>query len=271
MTQQYKVIGHPISHSLSPMIHSHWMAQHGIDATYSAQDVLPEELEVFLSHAPATGLHGLNVTLPHKEETLRIATSSSDTAKRIGAANTLVLRDNAQWHAENTDAPGFALTLSQNGLDVSGVSVLLLGAGGSARAVALALSRAGAKLTICNRTVARAEKLVADLGITARIVGPGAIVEEVHSAQLVVNTVSLGLAESMITFPEGNSRIFYDISYGSAVAPMFAKARTAGWQTMDGLGMLVAQAAYSFEHWFGIRPETNAVLKKCRSIVEGRA
>ena len=163
------------------------------------------------------------------------------------------------------------MTLTSKGLDLTDRKVCLLGAGGSARAVALALSRGGANLTICNRTVERAEKLSADLGIRASVVSTESARAELKTADLVVNTISLGQAQSILEFPSGNGRVFYDISYGKAVAPLLSQAAMAGWRTIDGLGMLVAQAAYSFEHWFGILPETDEVLTLCRKIVEARA
>lgn len=267
MTGLFGVIGDPVSHSLSPVIHNAWMRDHGMDATYEAFQVPAGALEAGLATLERRGATGLNITLPHKEAALQLATSQSDIARRIGAANTLV-RTQAGWHAENTDAPGFAESLRAAGIDVAGQAVCVLGAGGAARAVVLALSGLRADLTICNRTVRRAEDMVRHLGIEAKVRGLDSAQPEMARSGVVINTLSLGYTGQALDFPDGHSRTFYDISYGKAARAMLSAAAGAGWRTVDGLSMLVAQAAFSFEHWFGILPDMEGALARCRRLVE---
>lgn len=267
MTHLLGVVGDPIAHSLSPFIHNGWLRAHQIDAVYSAFEVKAGELAAGLDGLSHQGVIGLNITLPHKEEALRLAASASETANRLGAVNFLARRDNG-WIGDNTDAPGFALTLEYGDIDVSGRPVFLLGAGGSARAVASVLAERGALLTICNRTVQRAEALAGELAPGARVLSLEEGLSQLPSAALVVNTLSLGHSGGMLELPEASGGIFYDISYGKGAAAALGEARSKGWRTLDGLGMLVAQAAISFEHWFGIMPDMAEAHARCRKLVE---
>jgi shikimate dehydrogenase len=268
MRQLLGVIGDPIAHSLSPYIHNHWLRQNGIDAVYAALEVKAGELESALQSLSGHGARGLNVTLPHKENALRLAATASAAAARIGAANTLIRAPEGHWHADNTDVPGFALTLDFGDIAVEGRNVFLLGAGGSARAVADVLIRAGARLTICNRTTARAEALARDLAPSARIFDLDAGLAAAGEADLVVNTLSLGHNGGDWTLPQTAHGIFYDINYGKGAAASLAEARRTGWRGLDGLGMLIAQAALSFELWFGVMPDLAAAHTRARSLLE---
>lgn len=268
MTRLLGVIGDPVAHSLSPYIHNHWLRMHKLDAVYAALEVKAAELETSLASLLAHEAFGLNVTLPHKEAVLKLAVSASDTARRIGAANTLVRAPKGGWHADNTDAPGFALTLEYGDIPVEGREVFLLGAGGSARAVADVLSRRGARLTICNRTVARAEALALDLAPAARILPLDEGIARLGQASLVINTLSLGHSGGVLDLPQTTGGIFYDISYGKGAAASLAEAGRKGWRTLDGLGMLVAQAALSFELWFGLTPDLANAHARARSLLE---
>lgn len=268
MTGLLGVIGDPVAHSLSPYIHNHWLRENGIDAVYAALEVKPDELAASLDSLRAHEAIGLNVTLPHKESVLRLAPTASDTARRLRAANTLVRTPKGQWHAENTDAPGFALTLDYGDIHVDGREVFLLGAGGSARAVADVLARRGARLTLCNRTIARAETLALDLAPAARILTLEEGLAQLARASVVINTLSLGHAGEAIRLPESAGGIFYDISYGKGAAAALAEARRKGWRALDGLGMLVAQASLSFELWFGAAPDLAAAHARARSLLE---
>lgn len=262
------VIGDPVAHSLSPYIHNQWLRENEIDAVYAALEVKPAELQTALGSLRAHGALGLNVTLPHKEAVLKLAAEAGDTARRIGAANTLVPVPEGAWRAENTDAPGFALTLDYGDIPVEGREVFLLGAGGSARAVADVLTRRGARLTICNRTIARAEALALDLAPAARILTLDDGIAQLTKASLVINTLSLGHSGGVLLLPAANGGIFYDISYGKGAAASLSEANRKGWRTLDGLGMLVAQAALSFEHWFGVTPDLAAAHARARSLLE---
>lgn len=268
MTWLLGVIGDPVSHSLSPVIHNMWIREHGIDATYEALRVERGGLADALSSLEQRNALGFNITLPHKEDALALADETSDVARRIGAANTLVRREAGGWRAENTDAPGFVRSLTDAGIDVAGCRVTLLGAGGSARAVAVSLMDLRAEITIANRTLSRAKALVDETGITARICSLEEGVAKAATADVVINTLSLGHSGASLTLPKATGQYFYDISYGKAAAATQAEALAKNWRPMDGLAMLVAQAAYSFEHWFGILPETAGALERCRKLVE---
>ncbi|MEH6693538.1 MAG: shikimate dehydrogenase [Hyphomonas sp.] len=268
MTQLYGVIGDPIAHSLSPLIHNGWMRDNGIDATYAAMQVPDGELESALDTLTRQGARGLNITLPHKHTALDLAEETGDLARRIGAANTLIRTDSGGWRAENTDAPGFIHTLDKANIDVAGKNVLLLGAGGSARALAFVLTDMRAKLTISNRTISRAEAIAADLLTKPEICSLDEGMARLPTAELVINTLSLGHSGQALDLPPGHGRTFYDISYGAAANKTLAGAASQDWQTMDGLGMLVAQAAFAFEYWFGLVPDMEEAERKCRAAVE---
>lgn len=270
MTHLLGVVGDPVTHSLSPFIHNGWLRAHQIDAVYSAFEIKAGELASGLQSLAGQGVIGLNVTLPHKEEAMRLAASVSGTAHRLGAVNFLVRR-NTGWIGDNTDAPGFAMTLDYGEIDVSDRKVFLLGAGGSARAVASVLTDRGAELTICNRTVARAEPLVQELAPGARTLTLEEGLRTLPPEALVINTLSLGHTGGRLELPQSSGGIFYDISYGKGAAAALTEARSKGWRTLDGLGMLVAQAAISFEHWFGILPDMAEAHARCRKLVEATA
>ncbi|KCZ91773.1 shikimate dehydrogenase [Hyphomonas johnsonii] len=268
MTRLYGVIGDPIAHSLSPLIHNAWLREHGIDADYRAMQVPAGQLPDALETLTRQGSRGVNITLPHKQVALQLAESSGSLVMRIGAANTLIRTDSGGWHAENTDAPGFVHALESAGIQVAGKRVFLLGAGGSAHAVAVALTDLRAALTICNRTLAHAESLATRLDITPDIRTLEAGLADLSTADIVVNTLSLGYEGGGLDLPPGRGRTFYDINYGRAAAATRERAVAQDWKTLDGLGMLVAQAAFSFEHWFGILPDMAAAEQRCRAVVE---
>ena len=268
MTKLYGVVGDPVSHSLSPVIHNAWIREHGIDATYEAMHIPKGGFVDGLSSLEERMAMGLNVTSPHKEDAIARAEGTSDVARRIGAANTLVRLKSGGWLAENTDAPGFTESLAQANIEIADQNVCLLGAGGAARAVALALSDMRATLTICNRTRSRAEDLVKHLIIDADIRDLEHAEAEMGKADVVINTLSLGQTGQSLDLPEGKLRTFYDISYGKPAKAILAQADTAGWKPMDGLSMLVAQAAFSFELWFGVLPDMESAMARCRKLVE---
>ena len=268
MTKLYGVVGDPINHSLSPVIHNAWIREHGIDASYEAMHIPKGAFAEGLETLADRKALGLNVTSPHKEDAIELAEGTSDVARRIGAANTLIRLKTGGWLAENTDAPGFTEALNRASIEIAGQNVCLLGAGGAARAVALALSDMRATLTICNRTESRAEELVKHLNIEADIRSLDHADAEMAKADVVVNTLSLGQTGQSLELPEGKMRTFYDISYGKPAKAMLGKAEDSGWKTLDGLSMLVAQAAFSFEMWFGILPDMDSSLARCRKLVE---
>ncbi len=270
MTKLLGVIGDPIHKSLSPVIHNHWYRQLGIGATYEAMHVPEGELEGALNMLSKRAAVGLNITLPHKHQALALSQTNSAIAETIGAANTLTRQADGTWHAENTDVPGFLVALeSAYSDDLQGRAVTVLGAGGSARAVVAALASVGADCVILNRTVQKAKELAADLATTSSLGGPiDQYKEYLSDSTLVINTLSLGHWGEHLDLPVGGGRLFFDISYGSAASGQLSEAVNKGWRTEDGLRMLVEQAAESFDIWFGIRPDTEEALSRCRSLIE---
>ncbi|MFN7056547.1 shikimate dehydrogenase [Hyphomonas sp.] len=262
------VAGDPVTHSLSPFIHNGWLRDNRIDAVYSAFEIKAGELPEGLRTLAGQGVRGLNITLPHKIEALKLAARASEKARRIGAANLMILEEDGTWSAGNTDAPGFALTLDYGGIQVAGRSVFVLGAGGSARAVAAVLADRGARLTICNRTVDNAQALARAIAPQAEVHNLEEGLARLGNAALVVNTLSTGHSGGGFELPESGGGVFYDISYGRGAATALAEATRKGWRRLDGLGMLVAQAAISFRAWFGLMPDMAEAHARCRALVE---
>lgn len=271
MTKQFAVVGDPVAHSLSPLIHNGWMQQHGLDAHYSRVHLQAADASKDL--AAMTQIYaGLNVTLPHKIAALRSAANSSPEARIVGAANTLV-REGDVWMAHNTDVEGFEVALGAAlPRDLVNLNVLLIGAGGAARAAVVALRRLDARLVIANRSQENAKALADELAPEASIVGLEDITRHSADADIVVNSASLGHAgQALPPLSAGNSRPFLDLSYGKVAASTLAAAEKAGWIPHDGLGMLVAQAAAAFHLWFGIRPDMASALSDCRAEVAKRS
>ena len=272
MTKEFYVIGDPIEQSLSPTIHSLWIEAAGFDARYRRLHVPAGEAELTLQTLLSEGVTGLNVTMPHKHVALKASRSASPMATLIGAANTLTAKADSGWHADNTDAPGLLTALGLAGVEnVAAKTVLVIGAGGAARAVVRALHLAGSKLIILNRTPERAAEIANSLtGGSARTGGLIGIADETEAVDFVVNTSGAAYGGEPLELPPGRDRLFLDISYGKAVEPQLAAARHSGWRTEDGLGMLVAQAAESFQIWFEERPDLQSALRLCRAAVEAR-
>ncbi|MEO0713553.1 MAG: shikimate dehydrogenase [Pseudomonadota bacterium] len=270
MTGLYGVLGDPIAQSLSPLIHRGWMRTLGLDAEYLAMQVPAGTFSDAMQTLTGRGAKGLNVTMPHKHAASAFAATRSETVSRIGAANTLSRMEDGAWHADNTDVPGFESDLARLGVgDLMGRPVTVIGAGGAARAVVFALDRAGASITLLNRTLDRAVQLLADLGIEGH--KPRALDEGIPApgpAGLVVNTASLGHDGDSLALPESEGGLVYDISYGPAAARVLGPAADQGWRTADGLGMLVGQAAESFRIWFGQQPDVDDALARCRHTVD---
>lgn len=270
MSGFYGVIGDPIAHSLSPLIHNGWIRDHGLETSYTAFQVPDGELKGALDTFAHRGAKGLNVTMPHKLSALALSETATPRASQIRAANTLWRAGDGNWHADNTDAPGFLVALLPH-LDrpVRGQKVLIIGAGGAARAVVYALAEEGAVITLANRTLSRAESLLADFPtVSAK---PAPLEEALSRAagfDFVVNTTSLGHQGQSLALPPGEGRLLYDLSYGKAADQTLKPAAEQGWSTQDGLSMLVYQAAFAFERWFGIMPDADKGLARCRAVLE---
>jgi shikimate dehydrogenase len=266
MARRAFVIGDPISHSRSPLIHSHWLKSYGINGSYEAIHVKQGELAGFLSSIEARGFAGGNVTIPHKESVLIAIRDHDKTAGDIGAANTLWLED-GRLRATNTDSFGFAQNLNDHapGWD-HGTSALVLGAGGAARAVVHALlSRGFAEIRLANRTLARAMELAASFGPKVSAHEFTGLNNLAANASLIVNTTSLGMkGEGVIPLDFGKldrGAIITDIVYVPVITPFLAAAQKAGLTTVDGLGMLLHQARPGFEKWFGVMPDVTPELR----------
>jgi len=266
----YAVFGHPVKHSLSPQIHVEFARQCGVKMEYVAIDAAPDEFPDVLAGFAEGGGAGANVTLPLKEMAHALAASTSPRAQRAGAVNTLVRRE-GKWHGDNTDGIGLVRDLTErHGLDLRGRRTLLLGAGGAARGVAPALLDAGIdELYVVNRTAARADALADALGEPGRVHPrylddlPG-----IGDFSLIVNATSAArdcglppLPRSLLA-PRG---AVVDLSYGEVAVPFISWARAHEAQVaVDGLGMLVEQAAESFRLWHGVRPETALIYSTLR-------
>lgn len=260
------VVGHPVAHSRSPIIHGFWLDRLGIAGSYERIDVAPADIRTFLAALPQSGFAGGNVTIPHKEAAFAAAASIDPAAELIGAANTLWLED-GRLCAANTDAPGFAADLDQRapGWRDAGTA-LVLGAGGAARAILFALREAGiGDIRLVNRTVARARELADRFGPGISAHGWEAIDELAAEAALVVNTSALGMHGDG-DVPVDVSRLpahalVTDIVYTPLQTPLLAAAAARGLRTLDGLGMLLHQAVPGFERWFGVRPQVSEELR----------
>ncbi len=268
-TKVYAVIGDPIAHSLSPMIHNSWIAEAGADAVYVALPLQHADAESAIRDLARSGLAGLNVTLPHKQSALAASGHADETARVVGAANTLVPNEAGGWKAHNTDIAGFARAV-EAALEtrLTGGRVVLLGAGGAARAAAFYLGKTGVELAILNRTRATADALAREFAPDAEVAEMSELTRLSEGADLVVNAASLG--HSGASLPElaaGGARPFLDLSYGKAASGTLAHASAAGWTPHDGLEMLVAQAAASFQLWFGSQPDQAGAVAACRRRV----
>lgn len=271
MTDRYAVFGHPIAHSLSPDIHAAFGRQEGIAVDYRAIDATPDGFLAALEAFAAEGGRGANVTLPHKEAAYALCTTRTARATRAGSVNTL-LRKGDRWHGDTTDGAGLVRDLTdRHGQDLRGRRVLLLGAGGSARSVAPSLLDAGIReLVVVNRTPERADELIDAMGEPGRALSR--YWDDLHDLgdfELIVNATSAGrdpsasfklplsLVNSMTTA--------VDLNYGDAAIAFLAWARAAECRnTVDGLGMLVEQAAESFQQWHEVRPDTDTVYAGLR-------
>ncbi len=262
------VVGWPIGHSRSPRLHGHWLDRYGIDGYYIPIALEPEDFEAGLRALPRLGFRGVNVTIPHKETACALADARSPRADAIGAANTLSFGAEGEIHADNTDGYGFLENLRQGapGWRADAGPALVLGAGGAARGVVWALLEAGApEVRLANRTRARADALRSEFG--ARVVALDWAEAEAAAAgaTAIVNTTALGLAVEDVApldFRNADAQaLATDIVYEPLETPFLAAARRRGLRTVDGLGMLLHQAAPGFEAWFGVRPEVDDALR----------
>ncbi len=246
------IIGWPVEHSLSPRMHNAAFRACALNWAYVAFPVAPGTVAVAVRGLAAAGCSGLNVTIPHKHEVIDACSSVTDAVRSIGAANTLVPDGTGGFVAHNTDAAGFIRAIDETApVDLAGETVLLLGAGGAARAVGHALTERGARVVVANRTRARAEELGEAIDFS-----PASIRDALDECRLVVNSTSLGLGRADVPSELpleglGPDHVVNDLVYRPGGTPWLAAAAERGARTVDGLGMLLHQGAVAFELWTG--------------------
>ncbi len=267
------VVGWPVMYSRSPRLHNLWLQRYGIDGAYVPLAVRPGFFDVAIRGLLHAGFAGVNVTIPHKEAALGVCDEHDEAAERAGAANTLTFTEDGRIFGSNTDGDGFLDNLRHSGVDPAAGPALLLGAGGSTRAIAAALLRLGVSVAISNRTEARAEALVTKLpGL--RIVPWDHREDALADQALLVNTTSVGMGGGNATdaedgtpgSPIGLDRargdlVVHDIVYVPLETRLLAEARARGLRAVDGLGMLLCQARPGFAAWFGVEPEIDGDLR----------
>lgn len=261
------VIGWPVAHSRSPRIHGYWLEEKGIDGAYLPLAVRPEALGAALAGLPALGFRGCNLTAPHKEAALAHMASLSETARRIGAVNTVTVGDDGALHGDNTDGFGFIGHLRQEAPGWnSGAPVAMLGAGGAARAVVDVLKAEEVReIRVANRTQARVRALAEAAGDTLRALPWEEREAALEGCGLLVNTTQLGqrgkpaLDLDLRRLPAG--AVVYDLVYAPLETELLRAARARGNVAVDGLGMLIHQARPGFAAWFGAEAEATAALR----------
>jgi shikimate dehydrogenase len=254
-TKVVAILGHPVSHSLSPAMHNSAFSRMGLDYCYIALDVHPSDLRAAIEGARAMDFAGLNVTVPHKEAVMPMLDKMDPEASFIGAVNTVVNR-NGKLIGYNTDGRGFMRSLEEESIEVKGRKVLLVGAGGAARAVSWYLAEGGSDLSIYNRTSEKAGVLVGDLAINFKNVSQSDSLEGIGQADIIINSTSLGLKpEDPLPFdPSGlkPGAAVVDLIYQET--PLIRQARQSGHKAINGLGMLLWQGVLASELWTGQEP-----------------
>ena len=258
------VIGHPIAHSRSPILHNFWLKRYGIKGHYIPMDIAQSDLKEALQMLPKYGFVGLNVTIPHKETVLALADIVTDRAALIGAANTLIFRKDGKVHADNTDGAGFTANLRQHAPQWNPADgpAAIFGAGGAARAVIAALIELGTpQIRIANRTRPRADALRHDFGARLQVCDWLHAGRMLDGAKLVINATSLGMTgKPDLRLPLDDLQpgtIVTDLVYTPLMTQFLIEAQDRGAHIVDGLGMLLLQAAPGFERWFNQRPEVD--------------
>ncbi len=264
----FGVLGDPVSHSLSPVMHNAAFKALGMDCEYHSFRVRPADLYNAIHGAHALGFGGLNLTIPLKEKALEIV-KLSEPAREIGAVNTVDFKNGIVGY--NTDGIGAEKALIEKGIDIKGKRILLLGAGGAARAVAFALAKDGANISIANRTLDRAESLARDVSKvgTASATGLDDLKSGIDSCDILINSTAVGMfpgiSETMVTSDMMHSNlVVFDIVYNPVNTRLLEEAKKAGAKTIDGVMMLVHQGAEAFKIWTGKMPPIDVMEKAVR-------
>lgn len=264
------LMGHPVAHSRSPMIHGYWLKTLGIAGAYDLRDLTPGEYPDFLTHLAANGYVGGNVTVPHKEAAYQLVDDRDEAAEAVGAVNTVWL-ENGRLRGGNSDTHGFIANLDDRapGWDAGGGLAVILGAGGAARSAAYALMKRGLRVELVNRTLKRAQELAAHYGPLVRASGLDALPRLLAEATVLVNCTSTGMVGKprleIDLGPLPPLAVVYDVVYVPLETELLAMARKRGNRTVDGLGMLLQQAGFGFRKWFGGMP---VVTTEMRVLIE---
>jgi len=260
------IIGWPIAHSRSPLIHNYWLRLHGIDSVYEKLAVEPQHLTEFMRQLPESNYLGCNVTIPHKERAFELAAVRDTLSSRLGAANTFYVRNDVV-HCTSTDGEGFIANLHQvqAGLDLRNMRVVMLGAGGSARSIIPALLDEGVtSIGIINRTAERVESLRRSFGPLLCYVDDTMMETALADCDLLINTTSLGMqGQPPLQFDVARLKqacLVVDIIYTPLQTRLLRDAQKRGLRTVGGLGMLLHQAVRGFELWYGVRPQVTPEL-----------
>ncbi|VAX25106.1 Shikimate 5-dehydrogenase I alpha [hydrothermal vent metagenome] len=274
------IIGHPIGHSLSPLMHETAALSLGIDLSYKAFDVAPDKLEEFIARLRAEGIDGLNVTVPHKVAVMEFMDEISSEASAIGAVNTIVNND-GELTGYNTDGYGLVTSIEANaGVQIKDKKIFVYGAGGAARAVCRAVyDQACSRLVIANRTESKAVEIANGLNsssadVTAMGFDSNKLVDSIKTADIIINTTSMGMEGAAPEPPPGiegvsKGQLVVDIVYRPLDTPLLKKAKALGAGTLDGLWMLIHQGARSFGLWTGEKFPVELVREKLLSELNG--
>ena len=263
-TELLGLLGWPVEHSLSPRLHGFWLERYGIDAAYLPLPVQSEHLTVALRGLAALGFRGINVTVPHKRSVLPLCTSLDANARRVGAVNTILFEANARAVGSNTDGVGFIASLHERGIDPSAKPVLLIGAGGAARAIAAALLGSGCSVWVSSRRDQSATGLATSMpGLRVCSWPPWS---HLGAFGLLVNASSGGMAgQPALEFDLSGASpdlVVADIVYSPRSTALLAEAERRGIATVEGIWMLLHQAAASFELWFGLLPAVDETVRR---------
>lgn len=271
------LLGYPLKHTLSPLIHNSFLRHYGLNMVYLPFEVRPEEIKQAVGGLKALSVRGFNVTIPYKERVISFLDEVSREVSFIGAVNTVV-NNKGKYVGYNTDGRGFTRALTARGIKVKNKNILILGAGGAAKGIAFQLVKEGVqKICISNRTPARAEKLAENLAdysssmyIDCIDFNEKELLKTVEDIDVIINTTSVGMhphtKEAIVENPYfyHKNRVYCDIVYNPLKTRFLEYAEDAGAKTVNGLDMLLYQACYAFELWTGIYPDANLVEHKCK-------
>lgn len=271
------VIGDPVAHSKSPLLHGTMLRELGLDYVYLFQQVKRGETDAWVERAKAEGFAGFNATMPHKEALVPLMDVLDEDAQMYGSVNTACIKNN-RLYGYNTDGRGFLAALADEGISVAGRRVLLLGAGGAAKAVALKLAQRGAdRVNVCNRTIWKAEELCKQNPevLTPADFSPDTLRRLAKESELLVNCSSLGMAGTGGQFENFSflkalpgSAAVCDLIYHPAETELLRRARLGGHRTMNGLGMLLWQAIFALEHFADVKIDGPAMARRLRGVIE---